>query len=193
VKFGENLTTAPTPQATIRDADVVVFSAPAQHFRSALNSAIPYLTNDMVLVNVAKGIEQKTLKRMSEIADELLPTAKYVVLSDFHAEEVGQMPTTVSRFRFGFENISRMSITDRFGSHKSRRDRCGAGGVKDIIALAAGISGVGFGTIKRDGEMARLGLRGRRSITLGTHGHGDLITCSTCIPNRRCSILIGQG
>lgn len=212
VKFGENLTTAPTPEAAIKDADVVLFSAPAQHFRSALKSAIPYLTDDMVLVNVAKGIEKKTLKRMSEIADELLPGAKYVVLSGpSHAEEVGQkLPTTVSVVSKDLalaEYIQDVFITDRFRVY-TNHDIIGVelgGALKNIIALAAGISdGMGFGDNAKAAmmtrgmvEMARLGvaLGGEASTFWGLTGMGDLIVTCTSMHsrNRRCGILIGQG
>ena len=81
---------------------MALFSAPSQFFRSAAENALPYLTSEMIIVNVAKGIEQKTLRRMSEIADEVfsaeIPDYKYAVLSGpSHAEEVGRaMPTTVA-------------------------------------------------------------------------------------------------
>lgn len=212
VKFGDNLTTAPTPEETIKDADVVLFSAPAQHFRSALTSAIPFLTDHMVLVNVAKGIEQKTLKRMSEIADELLPGAKYVVLSGpSHAEEVGlKLPTTVtvvSRDMALAEYIQDVFITDRFRVY-TNHDIIGVelgGALKNIIALAAGISdGMGFGDNAKAAmmtrgmvEMARLGvaLGGEASTFWGLTGMGDLIVTCTSMHsrNRRCGILIGQG
>ena len=65
---------------------MALFSAPSQFFRSAAENALPYLTSEMIIVNVAKGIEQKTLRRgMSEIADEVfsaeIPHYKYAVLS----------------------------------------------------------------------------------------------------------------
>ena len=64
IKFGENLQTAPDVESALDGADIVLFSAPAQHFRSALKGALPYLKENMVAVNVAKGIEQGTLMRM---------------------------------------------------------------------------------------------------------------------------------
>ncbi len=212
VKFGKNLTIAPTPEATISDADIVLFSAPAQHFRSALASAIPFLTDGMVLVNVAKGIEQKTLKRMSEVADELLPNAKYVVLSGpSHAEEVGlKLPTTVtvvSKDLSLAEYIQDVFITERFRVY-TNHDVIGVelgGALKNIIALAAGISdGMGFGDNAKAAmmtrgmvEMARLGvaLGGEASTFWGLTGMGDLIVTCTSMHsrNRRCGILIGEG
>ena len=81
IKFNENLHIVDTTEEALEDADIALFSAPAQHFRSAFEGAIPYLNDNMVVVNVAKGIEQHTLMRMSEIAYLLKPDVKYVVLS----------------------------------------------------------------------------------------------------------------
>ena len=81
IKFNENINLVENIADAIDGSDIVMFSAPAQHFRSALDTAIPFLKDETVLVNVAKGIEQKSLKRLSEIAFEKLPNAKYVVLS----------------------------------------------------------------------------------------------------------------
>ena len=98
VKFGERLQVVDSTEEALSGADIALFSAPAQHFRSAFESAVPFLEDDMVVVNVAKGIEQGTLMRLSEIAYLLKPAVKYVVLSGpSHAEEVGRaLPTTVA-------------------------------------------------------------------------------------------------
>jgi len=102
VAFSDNIKIAYSAEEALSGAMMALFSAPAQFFRSAAENALPYLTSDMIIVNVAKGIEQKTLKRMSEIADEVfsakLPDYKYAVLSGpSHAEEVGRaLPTTVA-------------------------------------------------------------------------------------------------
>ena len=79
VPLGENIAIATSQEDALRDADVVLFSAPAQHFRSALEGALPYIKNDALIINVAKGIEQKSLKRMSEIAADVLDMDRYVV------------------------------------------------------------------------------------------------------------------
>ena len=81
VPLGENIAIAISQEDALRDADVVLFSAPAQHFRSALEGALPYIKDDALIINVAKGIEQKSLKRMSEIAADVLDMDRYVVLS----------------------------------------------------------------------------------------------------------------
>ena len=80
VKFCDRLVPADTVEEALAGADTVLFSAPAQHFRSALESAASYINEDMIIVNVAKGIEQKTLMRMSEITKEMGQYKKYAVL-----------------------------------------------------------------------------------------------------------------
>ena len=212
IKFNDNLQIANTVEEAVADADMVLFSAPAQFFRSALDNAMPYLKPEMILVNVAKGIEQKTLKRMSEIAEEKLPDAKYVVLSGpSHAEEVGrQMPTTVavaSKDLKLAEAVQEIFMTDRFRVYTTE-DVIGVelgGSLKNIIALGAGISdGMGFGDNAKAAlmtrglaETKRLGVKlGADPATfLGLTGMGDLIVTCTSMHsrNRRCGIMIGEG
>lgn len=212
IKFNDNLNIVDTIETAIEGADVVLFSAPAQFFRGALDSAMPYLKPEMILVNVAKGIEQKTLKRMSEIAEEKLPDAKYVVLSGpSHAEEVGrQMPTTVavaSKDLKLAEEVQEIFMTDRFRVYTTE-DVIGVelgGSLKNIIALGAGISdGMGFGDNAKAALMTRgLAETKRLGIKLGADpatfagltGVGDLIVTGTSMHsrNRRCGIMIGEG
>lgn len=201
-----------TVEEAIEGADVVLFSAPAQHFRSALEGALPYLKPEMVLVNVAKGIEQKSLKRLSEIAYEKLPHARYVVLSGpSHAEEVGRaMPTTLvsaSEEMELAEYIQDVFMSDRLRIY-TNSDVTGVelgGALKNIIALGAGISdGMGYGDNAKAAlmtrgitEIARLGekLGANVSTFSGLTGIGDLIVTCTSMHsrNRRCGIMIGEG
>ena len=212
IKFNDNLQIAQTTEEAIAGADMVLFSAPAQFFRGALENAMPYLKPEMLIVNVAKGIEQKTLKRMSEIAAEMIPDAKYVVLSGpSHAEEVGRnMPTTVaaaSRDLKLAEEVQEIFMTERFRVYTTQ-DVVGVelgGSLKNIIALAAGISdGMGFGDNAKAAlmtrglaETKRLGLKlGADPATFaGLTGVGDLIVTCTSMHsrNRRCGIMIGEG
>lgn len=212
IPFNDNLQTAGSVEEALKDADVVLFSAPAQHFRSALENALPYIKPEMILVNVAKGIEQKTLMRMSQIAFQMLPDARYVVLSGpSHAEEVGKnLPTTVavaSKDLKLAEEVQDIFITDRFRVYTTE-DIVGVelgGALKNIIALGAGISdGLGFGDNAKAAlmtrglaEIKRLGLKlGAAPETFaGLTGVGDLIVTCTSMHsrNRRCGIMIGEG
>ena len=122
VQLSDNIRMAYSSEEAIKDADVVLFSAPAQHFRSALTSAKDFIGDDALIINVAKGIEKGTHKRMSEIAEEILGEEamnRYVVLSGpSHAEEVGRrLPTTVataSRNMDAAKIIQDLFMTDRF-------------------------------------------------------------------------------
>ncbi|NLD11610.1 MAG: NAD(P)H-dependent glycerol-3-phosphate dehydrogenase [Clostridiales bacterium] len=212
IKFNDNLTVVDSTEEALKGADIALFSAPAQHFRSAFESAIPFLDDDMVVVNVAKGIEQHTLMRMSEIAYILRPDVKYVVLSGpSHAEEVGRfLPTTVavaSRDIKLAEYIQEVFMTERFRVY-TNEDVCGVelgGALKNIIALGAGISdGIGFGDNAKAAlmtrgitEMSRLGVKLGANIETfsGLAGVGDLIVTCTSMHsrNRRCGIMIGEG
>lgn len=212
IPFGENLQVVDSNEEALDGADIVLFSAPAQHFRSALEQAIPFLNDNMVCVNVAKGIEKGTLLRMSEIAYLLKPDIKYVTLSGpSHAEEVGRfLPTTVavaSKDMELAEYAQDVFMTDRFRVY-TNGDVCGVelgGSLKNIIALGAGISdGIGFGDNAKAAlmtrgitEMTRLGVKmGADMRTFaGLTGVGDLIVTCTSMHsrNRRCGIMIGEG
>ncbi|MCR5482628.1 MAG: NAD(P)H-dependent glycerol-3-phosphate dehydrogenase [Clostridia bacterium] len=212
ISFGPNLNMADTVEEALSGADVALFSAPAQHFRAAFQGALPYLKDDMIIVNVAKGIEQKTLKRMSEIAYEIKPDAKYVVLSGpSHAEEVGlALPTTVavaSRSLELAQEVQDIFMTERFRIY-TNPDVIGVelgGALKNIIALGAGISdGMGYGDNAKAAmmtrgivEISRLGeaLGANPHTFSGLAGIGDLIVTCTSMHsrNRRCGIMIGEG
>ena len=212
IKFSENLQIVDSAKEALAGADVALFSAPAQRFRSAFEQASPFIEDNMVVVNVAKGIEQGTLMRMSEIAYILKPDVKYVVLSGpSHAEEVGRaLPTTVavaSRDMELAEYIQDIFMTDRFRVY-TNDDVCGVelgGSLKNIIALGAGISdGIGFGDNAKAAlmtrgitEMCRLGVKLGADIATfsGLTGIGDLIVTCTSMHsrNRRCGIMIGEG
>jgi Glycerol-3-phosphate dehydrogenase len=212
IKFGENLEIVDSTEEALEGADIALFSAPAQHFRSAFEHAIPMIEENMIVVNVAKGIEQHTLMRMSEIAYLLKPDVKYVALSGpSHAEEVGlALPTTVavaSKDMSLAEAVQEAFMTDRFRVY-TNDDICGVelgGALKNIIALGAGISdGIGYGDNAKAAlmtrgiaEISRLGVRlGADLATFnGLTGIGDLIVTCTSMHsrNRRCGIMIGQG
>ncbi|QIB68937.1 NAD(P)H-dependent glycerol-3-phosphate dehydrogenase [Aminipila butyrica] len=212
IAFDSNLQPVDTVKAAMADADMVVFSAPAQHFRSALDSALPYISQDMIVVNVAKGIEQKTLKRMSEIARDKMVNMKYVTLSGpSHAEEVGLgIPTTVVVASADIklaEHVQDVFMTDKFRVY-TNSDVIGVelgGALKNIIALGAGISdGMGYGDNAKAAmmtrgiaEITRLGVKlGADAHTFaGLTGIGDLVVTCTSMHsrNRRCGIMIGEG
>lgn len=196
----------------VRGKSIVVFAVPAQKFRQVSAKAAQYLEDGVIAVNLAKGIERKTLKRMSEVAEESIPGVTYVALSGpSHAEEiVRNAPAAVVAASKDAEAAAK--IQDAFMSEQFRiytqEDLVGveiAGSVKNVIAITTGISdGMKLGSNARAAlmtraihEIKRLGTAmGADPETFsGLSGIGDLIvTCSTNLSrNRRCGLLIGLG
>ncbi len=212
VKIPDTVRFADSTEEALADAEVILFVVPTQVFRKALAEAIPYITDDKIVVNVAKGIEQGSLMRMSEIAAEKGITDNYCVLSGpSHAEEVGiglltTVVATSSSLRTA-ERVQEIFSTD-FLRIYTGDDIIGAelgGALKNIIALGAGITdGMGCGDNTKAAlmtrglaEIKRLGVAlGARAETFsGLTGVGDLIVTCTSMHsrNRRCGIMIGEG
>ena len=194
------------------DAVLIVMAAPAQHVRKVAQRLLPHFSRNTPIVSVAKGIENKTLLRPSEILREVLSRVKVAVLSGpSHAEEVSRkMPTSVSIASRDDElaaAVQKAFSTDYFRPYTTN-DPVGVelgGALKNVIGIAAGISdGLGFGDNAKSAlitrglaEMTRLGVAmgARQSTFAGLSGIGDLIT--TCISphgrNHRCGFEIGRG
>ena len=199
-------------EEAVRGKSIVVFAVPTQQFRAVSSECANYMDEGVIAVNLAKGIEQKTLMRLSEIAAETIPSATYVALSGpSHAEEiVRNLPAGVvvcSRNKLAAEHIQDVFMSEAFRIY-TQEDMIGveiAGAVKNVIAITTGISdGMKLGSNARAAlmtraihEIKRLGAAvGAEPETFsGLSGIGDLIvTCSTNLSrNRRCGLLIGLG
>ena len=165
-----------------------------------------------IIVNVAKGLEDKTLLRLSEVMDEELPDAEIAVLSGpSHAEEVAAaLPTVLvagALRKSTAEAVQSVFMREELRVYTSP-DLIGmemGGALKNVIALAAGMAdGLGYGDntkaalITRGAhEIIRLAVRmgGAAETLYGLTGIGDLIvTCeSRHSRNRKAGMLIGQG
>lgn len=196
----------------VHNKDLLVLSIPSHGVRETLNSCRNYIKKEQVIVNVAKGIENDTLLRISQIVGEILPENSYAVLSGpSHAEEVAKnMPTTVvsaSENKGVAQYVQDIFMSPYFRVY-TNPDVVGVelgGSLKNVIALGAGISdGLEYGDNTKAAlmtrgiiEMARLGEKmGANSATFaGLAGIGDLIVTCTSMHsrNRRAGILIGQG
>ncbi len=192
--------------------DLLVLAVPSVYTRSTARSMKPYVTEGQIIVNVAKGIEESSLKTLVEIVEDEIPGANVAVLSGpSHAEEVGQgLPTTCvvgAHNRATAEYIQNIFMNEVFRVYTSP-DILGielGGALKNVIALAAGMAdGLGYGDNTKAAlitrgiaEISRLALAmGARYETLsGLTGIGDLIvTCaSRHSRNRKAGMLIGQG
>jgi len=193
--------------------EIVVLAAPSQFMRGTLERlrAVPRPA-DLIYVNVAKGIEVDSCKRMSEIVAEVLGDVRYAILSGpSHAEEVSRkIPTvvmTASRDAAAARSVQQAFMNQYLRIYTSD-DVVGAelgGSLKNVLALAAGIlDGMGLGDNTKAAlmtrgivEMARLGeaLGGRAETFSGLSGIGDLIvTCtSRHSRNRHVGEELGRG
>ena len=194
--------------------DILLFAVPSPFVRATARAAAPYVTAGQIIVDVAKGIEADSLMTMTQIiASEITnPGVKLVALSGpTHAEEVAHdLPTTI--VSACEDRAAAELVQDVFWNTCMRVytnpdvlgvELCGA--MKNIIALAAGISaGLGFGDNTKAAiitrgiaEISRLGIAmGCKEQTFaGLAGIGDLIVTATSMHSRnnRCGMLLGQG
>ena len=212
VKLPEQIVYTTKIEEAIAGMDVCVLAVPSPFTRSTSKMMAPYVKQGQIIVNVAKGVEEKTLMTLSEIIEEEIPAAEVAVLSGpSHAEEVGRgLPTTVvvgAKYRKTAEYLQGVFMNEVFRVYTSS-DMLGielGGALKNVIALAAGIAdGMGCGDNTKAAlitrgiaEITRLGLvmGGKAETFSGLTGIGDLIvTCASMHSrNRRAGILIGQG
>ena len=188
----------------VRDADMIIFAVPSFAVRSTASLVSEIIPKSAVVINVAKGLEAGSMKRLSQILREELQNDIVVLSGPTHAEEVARnMPTTIvaaSEKRVSAEYVQNELMNKTFRIYVSD-DVIGAelgAALKNVIALSVGIcDGMGFG----DNTQAALMTRGiteiaRLGVTFsGLAGIGDLIVTCTSMHsrNRRAGILIGQG
>ena len=213
-KFPDNLKLTGNLQRAVNFGDYLVISSPSHVVRIVCNQFADQIRDTHYIVNVAKGIENETLKRMSEVIQETLsfsPDRIATLYGPSHAEEVSKkIATAVVAASSNLETARK--VQDLFGNQYFRvyssDDIIGVelgGSLKNVIAIAAGIcDGAGFGDNTKAAlltrgmvEMTRLGITmGARMETFsGLSGIGDLIV--TCMSkhsrNRHVGEQIGKG
>lgn len=206
IKYTNNLSTA------VKGRKIVVMAVPTQQFRAVSKKVAKFIEKDTIIVNLAKGIEQGSTDRLSQIAEEVLPKQAYVALSGpTHAEEiVRNYPSSIvaaSKDAESAKLIQDVFMNDRLRVY-TQDDLIGvelAGALKNVIAIATGIcDGMKFGANARAAlmtraihEIERMGkVLGAKDATFaGLAGIGDLmVTCTTNLSrNRRCGLFIGIG
>jgi glycerol-3-phosphate dehydrogenase (NAD(P)+) len=199
-------------EVALDGADVVVMGVPSHGFRDILGQLQPHLGAGVPIVSLSKGVEQGTLKRMTEVIDEVVPGRPSGVLTG---------PNLAKEIMAGFPAASVVAMTDPdvatdlqhvFSTDAFRvytnDDVVGcevAGALKNVMAIASGIAdGMGFGDNTRAAlitrglaELTRLGVAlGGEPLTFsGLAGMGDLV--ATCISqqsrNRHVGEELGKG
>ena len=199
-------------QEAIEGMELLVLAVPSPFTRATSHRMKEFVAQGQRIVNVAKGVEEKTLLTLSQIIEEEIPQADVAVLSGpSHAEEVGHgVPTTIvvgSHSKKTAEFIQNVFMSKVFRVYTSP-DILGielGAALKNVVALAAGIAdGLGYGDNTKAAlitrgitEIARLDVEmgGRYETFCGLSGIGDLIvTCASMHSrNRRAGILLGKG
>ncbi len=200
---------------TMKNAEFIVMGVPSHAFRETLQLIRPLITGREIVVNTAKGLEEGTLHRLSEVFAGEMPVEmkeRFVILTGpSHAEEVGRdIPTAVvvaGIRRTAVEAVQDLFMTPRFRVY-TNPDVTGVetgGALKNIIAICTGISdGLGFGDNAKAAlitrglaEISRLGvfLGGNPLTFAGLAGVGDLVVTCTSMHsrNRRAGMEIGKG
>ena len=197
--------------STLKDippSDIAIFGVPAQHVREVLKN-INFKANGVV--NLAKGLEIKSLKRMEEVFKEYVKLDYATISGPSHAEEVAkEIPTSVvvsSRNESFAKFVQKEFSADNFRLYLND-DLTGVeigGALKNVVAIAAGVlDGLGgwdnskAAIITRGlAEISRVGVKmGAQSKTfMGLAGLGDLVvTCTSKYSrNRMTGELLGRG
>lgn len=197
----------------IEKVDIILLATPTQYLRNMLKK-FKRFSNKKIIVNVAKGLEIGTLKRISEIVAEELKDFEYEYVhlaGPTHAEEVAkQIPSAILSVSENEEVAKK--VQEVFNTTYLRvytgTDVIGAelaGALKNCIAIAAGISdGLGYGDNTKAalmtrglGEMIIIGkfYKADFKTFMGLTGFGDLVvTCtSQHSRNRYLGEQIGRG
>jgi glycerol-3-phosphate dehydrogenase (NAD(P)+) len=198
----------------LEGAGIVIIAVPSHVFRSVLQRMVPLVNPSMVFISAAKGIENRTLMRMSEVIADTFqaftprisaisgptfaaevaagePTALVVAATDENLRMTLQKELSLPRFRL-YTNADIIAV------------EIGAA-VKNIIAIAAGVvEGLGLGSNSTAAlitrglvEITRLAVAcgGRRETLSGLAGLGDLVLTAygRQSRNRQVGIALGQG
>jgi len=196
----------------VENKDFVVLVTPSPVVRSTARSMSKYITKGTILVILSKGLEEGSLKTLSQVVEEEIPQSRIVVMSGpSHAEEVARfIPTAnvaASCDTDAIRHVQDSFMCEYFRVYSSD-DVLGVqlgAALTNVMALCAGvIDGMGFGDNTKAAlmtrgikEISRLGIKmGAKPETFyGLSGIGDLIVTCTSMHsrNRRAGILIGQG
>ncbi len=212
VTFPKNIICSHDMRECVNDAKLIVTAVPSPATRTTAKQLSQFVTNGQKLVNISKGLEEKTLMRLSEVYAQEIPQARIAVMSGpSHAEEVSRkLPTTnvvASNDKKLAAEIQSIFMDETFRVYTDT-DVIGlelGGSLKNVIALCAGISdGLGYGDNTKAAlitrglaEISRLGIAmgAEEKTFMGLSGMGDLIVTCTSMHsrNRRAGILLGKG
>ncbi len=208
IKIPASVSASTVLKDVVSDAELIVMGIPSPFLRSVAKEMSKFVMNGAIIVDLAKGLEKDTYKRMSQILEEELPNhVKIVALSGpNHAEEVSKkIPTAsviASKNAECLKKVENIFNTDYFKVYPLADivgvEICGA--VKNITAIATGIcAGLGLGD-NAQGAIITLGLTemnrfgrefgAKRATCYGLAGVGDLV--ATCTSKHSRNRFVGK-
>jgi len=213
VTFPDRLRITADLQQAVHNVDVVVAAMPSHGTRQILRQVSGALRAGVTIVSAAKGLEQDSLLRMSEVIEEELGQRVAVaVLSgpSFAAEVARQLPTAVSVASRDADVVEQVQADFRAPYFRlyGTSDVVGVefgGALKNVIAIAAGVAeGLALGHNALAGlitrglaEITRLACAAgaQRETLAGLSGLGDLVlTCTGSLSrNRHVGIQLAHG
>lgn len=209
VSFSEDI------KDTARSAEVLFIAVPSRFCRQIFWDIVPSLSRDQIVVSLTKGLEEGSLKRMTEVMEDIfaarsLPHLAVLSGPSFAREVADRHPTAVviASKELNFAKAVQHLVSNIYFRAYTSKDIIGvelAGASKNVIALAAGISdSLKFGHNSRAAlitrgiaELTRLGakLGATKKTFLGLAGIGDLVlTCTAKLSrNYHVGYELGKG
>ncbi len=214
LELSDSITATTDLEEALDRTEAIVMAVPSHGFRTILRDAIEFVPSGVPIVSLTKGIEQQTLRRMTEVVLEELdhaPRRVGVLTGPNLAREIaaGQPAASVIAMQDEWEaaRLQRLFMGPTFRVY-TNPDVVGcesAGALKNVMAIAAGMAhGLGYGDNSKAAlitralaELTRLGVTmGGNPLTFaGLAGMGDLVaTCtSEQSRNRQVGVALGAG
>ena len=213
VPIAPNISFTSSIEEAVKDKDIILFVTPSTAVRATAELIKPYAEPNQYIVDAAKGIEEGTLFTLSEVIKDVLGQEFNVTClsGPTHAEEVSvRLPTAIVAANKDIKTaeLIQKELSLPYMRVYTNKDIKGvelAGALKNVIALAAGVSeGIGFG----DNAKAAIVTRGLNEITRlgvafgankdtfsGLTGIGDIVVTATSkhSRNHNAGFLLGKG
>ena len=208
----ESLQATHSLKKAVEDADVIVMGVPSQSFRHVLEDARPHIRPWVPIISLAKGLEQGTRMRMTEIIETIMPghpagvltgpnLAREIMAGQAAASVIAMVDDTIA---LALQKVFRTGLFRVYTNEDVIGCELG-GALKNVIAIAVGMGdGAGAGDNTRAAvitrglaELTRLGVAmgGSPQTFAGLAGMGDLV--ATCISslsrNRHVGFQLGRG
>ena len=214
MKLNESIKATLNIEEAVKDSAVIVLATPSSQIRNVLKQIEGIINSNPIILNVSKGFDSQTFRRLSEIIKESIDENKIKgvvsLIGPSYAEEVMKKYTTaICSVSSSFDCATTIQsiFSNSYFRVYTNDDEVGAeigAGLKNVIAIASGIlEGLGY----KDNSRAALITRGLAEITrygmslganqktfLGLTGIGDLfLTCSSKTSrNYSCGVEIGK-